>query len=98
MKVSKEHFKEKEKLVKGPDIALTPGQTGRHRRSYDNFDFDIDLTSQFIRCLHYEDGPVNVVHENKHCLYLESYESNEYIMWVKRRISFNVEAGGTNEL
>jgi hypothetical protein len=29
MKLSKEDFKEKEKLVTGPDGALTPGQTGR---------------------------------------------------------------------
>jgi hypothetical protein len=27
--MSKEHFKDKEKLVTGPDGGLTPGQTGR---------------------------------------------------------------------
>jgi hypothetical protein len=27
--LSKENFKEKEKLVTGPDVGLTPGQTGR---------------------------------------------------------------------
>jgi hypothetical protein len=29
LKLSKENFKEKEKLVTGPDGGLTPGQTGR---------------------------------------------------------------------